>query len=84
MEGSHSLFGLLGQIASARGWSLHYILWKVDYQVLRLMLLDQPRYISKEEAERTPLPEGVSRGGSDDGSDIVAQFEAQLKQLGYQ
>lgn len=26
MEGSHSLFGFIWQIAAATGWSVHYIL----------------------------------------------------------
>ena len=33
------------QIASATGWSVDYILNKVNYQTLIMMLSDAPRYI---------------------------------------
>ena len=79
MDGPHSPFGSIWQIASATGWSLHYILWRVDYLTLRLMLLDQPRYISPEERKQEILTGGRTTG-ADDGSDIAAQFEANLKQ----
>ena len=37
-EGSHSPFGFVWQIASATGWSVDYILNKVNYQTLIMML----------------------------------------------
>lgn len=43
-EGSHSPFGFVWQIASATGWSVDYILNKVNYQTLIMMLSDAPRY----------------------------------------
>ncbi len=46
MEGSHSPFGILWQIASATGWSLRHIMWKVNYQTLLLMAADAPRYVT--------------------------------------
>jgi hypothetical protein len=82
MEGPHSPFGSIWQIASATGWSLHYILWRVDYLTLRLMLLDQPRYISAEEQEKE-MKAGGTTSGADDGSDIAAAFKAQLQRHGY-
>lgn len=36
------------QIASATGWSVHYILWKINYQTLRIMLADAPRYVKDQ------------------------------------
>lgn len=54
-EGSHSPFGIIWQIASATGWSLHYILWKVNFQTLCLMLADAPHY------ETHPAEEDASR-----------------------
>lgn len=81
MEGPHSLFGFLFQIVSATGWTMHRILWRVDYLTLRLMLMDQPRYISAEEQKRAT--KGGGRAAADDGSDIAAAFKAQLKQFGY-
>ncbi|MDR2890761.1 MAG: hypothetical protein LBV18_04055 [Alistipes sp.] len=78
MDGPHSPFGSIWQIASATGWSIHYILWRVDYLTLRLMLLDQPRYISADEQKEKINADGRA-AGADDGSDIAAQFEAELK-----
>ena len=43
-ESSHSPFGIVWQIASATGWTLHYILWKVNFQTLAMMLADAPHY----------------------------------------
>ncbi len=80
MDGPHSPFGSLWQIASATGWSQHYILWRVDYLTLRLMLLDQPRYVSAEE-QKKEIEAGGRATGADDGSDIAAQFEAELKRF---
>ena len=47
-EGSHSLFGIVWQIAAATGWSVRYILWSVNNQALRNMLADAPRYVKKK------------------------------------
>lgn len=43
-ENSHSLFGVIWQIATATGWDIEYILWHINYQTLRMMLSDAPRY----------------------------------------
>ena len=52
MEGPHSPFGLIWQIASATGWTPHYILWHIPYPMLLLMAADAPRYIDAEEARK--------------------------------
>lgn len=41
------------QIAAATGWSVRYILWGVNYQTLRMMLADAPRYVKKKEKRQT-------------------------------
>ena len=51
--GSHSPFGIVWQIAAATGWPIRYILWSVNYQTLRMMLADAPRYVKKKEKPRT-------------------------------
>ena len=38
-------FGFIWNIASATGWTVEYILEKVNYQTLILMLSDAPRYV---------------------------------------
>ncbi|MDO4691710.1 MAG: hypothetical protein Q4A64_02430 [Porphyromonadaceae bacterium] len=54
---------MLWQIASATGWSLHHILWRVNSQTLVMMLQDAPRYLSKQEREeKKKRPQG-KRGG---------------------
>ncbi|MFR0774079.1 MAG: hypothetical protein ACLSH3_09915 [Alistipes finegoldii] len=39
---------MVWQIAAATGWSVRYILWGVNYQTLRMMLADAPRYVKKK------------------------------------
>jgi len=41
------------QIAAATGWSVRYILWGVNYQTLRMMLADAPRYVKKRKERQT-------------------------------
>lgn len=52
MEGPHSPFGLIWQIASATGWTPHYIMWNVSYPMLLLMAADAPRYVDAKEAKK--------------------------------
>jgi len=52
MEGSHSPFGFIWQIASQTGWSVRHILWKVPYPTLLMMMIDAPRYVSAEEIKK--------------------------------
>lgn len=40
------------QIAAATGWSVRRILWRVNYQALRLMLADAPRYVKRQPAAK--------------------------------
>ncbi|WP_459188663.1 hypothetical protein ACGE0T_00740 [Parabacteroides sp. APC149_11_2_Y6] len=48
VEGSHSPFGLIYQIAKDTGWSMEYIK-KIPYPTLVMMLADAPRYVSSSE-----------------------------------
>lgn len=67
MEGSHSLFGLIWQVAGATGWTVRHILWNVSYPLLLLMAADAPRY--------------VKGGGRQDGGRkaALALFQTKLK-----
>lgn len=49
--GSHSPFGIIWQIAVATGWSQNHIMWKVNYQTLRMMLADAPHYENRRKSE---------------------------------
>ncbi len=46
MEGSHSLFGLIWQVATATGWTVHHILWEIAYPTLILMAADAPHFVT--------------------------------------
>ena len=70
-ESSHSPFGIVWQIASATGWSVHYILWKVNFQTLAMMLADAPHYRS--------VPAECTEAGSATGKTDTAQlFQSKL------
>lgn len=73
--GSHSPFGFLWQIASATGWHLSYILNKVNYQTLIMMLSDAPRYVRVKDS-----PEGEEQTAEDEAKNIVTFFQSNLKQ----
>lgn len=71
MEGSHSLFGFVWQIASATGWSVDYILNGVNYQTLIMMVSDAPRYLSKDEVK-------TKKSAESEAEDIVGFFQSRL------
>jgi hypothetical protein len=52
MEGSHSPFGFIWQIATQTGWSVHRILWRTPYATLLLMMSDAPHYVTAEELKK--------------------------------
>ena len=58
-EPSHSLFGIVWQIASTTGWSVHYILWGVNYQTIALMLADAPHYTTRQAGKRRMTTEAI-------------------------
>jgi hypothetical protein len=80
MEGSHSPFGFVWQIASATGWSVQHILWKVPYPTLMLMVADAPRYVSGgdirkfENSKIRKFKDSKIRGGR-----ALAVFQTRLK-----
>jgi len=39
---------LLQVVAATNGWSMHKIMWGVNWQTIQLMLVDQPRYVKKK------------------------------------
>ena len=82
-EGSHSPFGFIWNIASATGWTVEYILEKVNYQTLILMLSDAPRYVRRR--VKAGDSENASRGGVDpesaarEAGDIVKFYQSNLE-----
>lgn len=51
MESSHSPFGVLWQVVAATGWSVKYVMWKINYQTLIMMIADQPRWLNGKQAK---------------------------------
>lgn len=74
-ENSHSPFGFLWQVATATGWTIDYILHKVNYQTLIMMLSDAPRYIEK----RNSNPD-AGTSAEDEANEIAGFFRSNLSQ----
>lgn len=54
-EGSHSLFGIVWQVATSTGWTPHFVKWGLPYAELMTMMADAPRLVDgdKPKAEKT-------------------------------
>ena len=67
---------MLWQIASATGWSVHHIMWKINYQTLRMMLADAPHY----ETSSGRKGKGTDKKGRrKKGKDAASFFQSMLK-----
>ncbi len=77
-EPSHSPFGFIWQVADATGWSVDYILNKVNYQTLIMMLSDAPRYRSGRKASQSNKTSGAT--AEDDAREVEGFFRSNLKQ----
>lgn len=64
---------MIWQIASATGWTVHYILWRINYQTLQMMLSDAPRYEQRKAGEP---PARKSKGMG-----TTALFQSLLKNM---
>ena len=79
-ESSHSLFGMLWQVAQATGWSVDYILWGLNWETLVLMLADAPRYMKVEKgAERGVGGRPTQVKGKRTAQEILECFQTRLK-----
>jgi hypothetical protein len=52
MEGSHSPFGFVWQVATQTGWSVYRIMWRTPYAMLLMMMSDAPRYFTADELKK--------------------------------
>ena len=79
-ESPHSPFGLVWQVATATGWSIDYILWKVPYPMLLLMAKDAPRYVSVEEQKKRQYKELMKKMQKESavGKDPVTFFQTHI------
>lgn len=62
-------------MATATGWSIDYILNKVNYQTLIMMLSDAPRYIEERVQKKDD-----GRSAEDEANEIVGFFRSNLSQ----
>jgi hypothetical protein len=65
-------------VADATGWSVDYILNKVNYQTLIMMLSDAPRYRSAHKASQSNKTVGAT--AEDDAREVEGFFRSNLKQ----
>jgi len=63
-------------VASATGWSVEYILKRVNYQTLIMMLSDAPRYVRRRH-EETPEKSGNTTDRLKTVNKEAAQAEAE-------
>ncbi|MCH5236991.1 MAG: hypothetical protein J1E95_04245 [Muribaculaceae bacterium] len=63
------------QVASATGWTVEYILNKVNYQTLIMMLSDAPRYVESKGHK----PKG-GLTAADEANEIAGFFRSNLTQ----
>lgn len=76
MKAPIALSVLCGRLPIATGWSVDYILNKVNYQTLIMMLSDAPRYVRDKSGSSGPADE---RSAEDEADGIVGFFQSKLK-----
>lgn len=69
------------QIAEATGWSVDYILHRVNYQTLVMMLSDAPRYRSAGERGRNghQTSGGAELTAEEEAAQVAGLFASSLK-----
>lgn len=72
MEGSHSPFGLIWQIAAETGWSTKTIMWEIPYPTLLLMMQDAPRWVDGDRKKKSVPSRKPGQ------SNVVSMFEQHL------
>lgn len=55
VEGLHSPWGMIWQVATQTGWTLKYILWKVNYPSMIMMSADAGRYVNGERNKKVTI-----------------------------
>lgn len=52
ITGLHSPWGIIAMLAEKTGWTYHYILHRVAWVNIRMMLADAPRYSTDEKMQQ--------------------------------
>lgn len=56
-KGLNSLWGSIWSICTNTGWSMHYVLWRVAWINIEMMISDAPSYSSATEDKETKTAE---------------------------
>lgn len=66
----------MGQICHHFGWTLDYLLWEVDWRIVQRMLIDAPKYESKDEKGNNQNSKTKSVKMTEQNSeDLIAQLQ---------
>lgn len=79
-ESSHSIFGFIWQIADVTGWSVDYILNKVNYQTLIMMLSDAPHFKRTNKSRKSFSGNNIGNATLEEqAAEVVGFFKSNLK-----
>lgn len=48
----HSPFGIMQQVIKETGWTKHYVLWRVSWPFILMMMADRPGMKKKSEKDK--------------------------------
>lgn len=66
----------MGQICHHFGWTLDYLLWEIDWRIVQRMLIDAPKYESKDEKGNNQNSNTKSVKMTEQNSeDLIAQLQ---------
>lgn len=66
----------MGQICHHFGWTLDYLLWEIDWRIVQRMLIDAPKYESKDEKGNNKNTNTKSVKMTEQNSeDLIAQLQ---------
>lgn len=66
----------MGQICHHFGWTLDYLLWEIDWRIVQRMLIDAPKYESKDEKGNNQNSNTKSIKMTEQNSeDLIAQLQ---------
>ncbi len=64
----------MGQICHHFGWTLDYLLWEIDWRIVQRMLIDAPKYESKDEKDQKNNSKSVKMT-EQNSEDLIAQLQ---------
>lgn len=64
----------MGQICHHFGWTLDYLLWEVDWRIVQRMLIDAPKYESKDDKNQKSNTKSVKMT-EQNSEDLIAQLQ---------